>query len=153
MLSENDISLSGFLGFKIFATSDQEFKEIASDQSKEFTSLVVYEPTADIEVLEIFLSNILTAAKLDLSKDVCLLKITAETGFSYIKFKTKVPIEKVILFGISPIKLGINLDLKLYTPMVFQNCIFLLADHLAIIQADVNKKRELWACLQKIYLK
>ena len=153
MTSKNDISSSSFLDFKIFATSDQEFEQIVPNQSQTFTTLVVFESDPNQEELDTFLANILTATKLDLSKDVCLLKTTVETSFSFSRLKTKVPIEKVIIFGISPKIMGINLDLKLYVPMVFQSCIFLLADKLTLIQSDVNKKRELWACLQEIYLK
>jgi hypothetical protein len=153
MTSKNDISSSSFLDFKIFATSDQDFEQIVPNQSQSFTTLVVYESDERQEDLDTFLTNILAAAKLDLSKDVCILKTTTETAFSFIRLKTKVPIEKVIIFGISPKNIGINLDLKLYKPMVFQNSIFLLADKLTLIHSDVNKKRELWNCLQEIYLK
>ena len=153
MIKKNDILSSSFLDFQIFAPSDHKTEQIVPGQSNQFTSLVVYQPEAKNEELETFLSNILTAAKLDMSKDVFLLKTTIESGFSFSKMKTNATIEKVIIFGIPPGKLGINLDLQWYVPMTFQNRIFLLANSLSVIRSDVNKKRALWSCLQEIYLK
>ncbi len=152
MDSKNDISLDNFLDFQIFAPNDQNNESFDSDHSKEKTTLVIYEPVNEHKELETFLTNILKAAKLDISKDVNLLKTTAESGFSFIRLKTKTSIGKVLIFGIPPKKLGINLDLKLYTSLEFQGCIFLLADSLATIQSKVDKKRALWTCLQQIYL-
>ncbi len=153
MLKKNDILPTAFLDFQIFAQSEQTFDEIDPTQSNQFTTLVVFQPDVENEELEKFLSNILTAAKLDMSKDVFLYRSTSKTDFSFIRSKTKAKIEKVIIFGIHPKKLGINLDMKLYNPLNFQDCTFLLANSLAEIQADQNKKKLLWTCLQEIYLK
>lgn len=153
MLKENDILSSEFLDFQIFALSDEKTAQTAPNQSNQFTTLVVYQAETANEALEKFLFSILTAAKLDMSKDVFLQKVTKQTSFSFIRSKTNQKIEKVLLFGIAPNKLGIHLDLKKYQAMFFQDCTFLFADDLAEIQTDVAKKRALWTCLQEIYLK
>lgn len=153
MLKKNDILSSDFFDFEIFVYPDKEIDHIDSVSSKQIKTLVVYSPQAEADDLNAFLSSILTAAKLDMSTDVFILKATVEDGFSFIRIKTQFPIEKVILFGIPSSSLGLHLDLKPYRTMTFQNTIFLLADSLEIIKEDVNKKRALWNCLQEIYLK
>lgn len=150
---ENDILSTGFLDFQLFLANDQIPEVISNNQSKIFNSLVVFESETEDEVLENLLTKILTAVNLEIKKDVCLLSLTAENAFSFVRIKTKSNIEKVILFGVPPIKLGINLDLKLYQPILFQDCLFLLAHSLQVINADKSKKLQLWNCLQEIYLK
>lgn len=153
MVKKNDILSAGFLDFQIFAHPEPKNEEFTLDQSQQFSTLVVYQVESDSEALEKFLSNILTAAKLDMSKDVLLYKSTVKNEFSFIRTKTKSNIEQVIIFGIHPKKLGINLDMKLYTPIDFQDCTFLLANSLSDIKNDQTKKKLLWTCLQEIYLK
>jgi len=153
MQKENNILSGNFLDFDIFAVSDQNLSLKGLDQSNQFNSLVVYTPEAENETEQKFLSNILGAVKLDMSKDVFLLKTTAKQGFSFSRLKTVASFEKILLFGLEAKHLGIHLDLKPYQPMQFQSHTFLTAHPLAEIQADVNKKRALWTCLQEIYLK
>lgn len=152
-MKENNILNRNFLDFEIFAVSDQSPGSKSINQSNQFTSLIVYPPEAEKEELKKFLSSILEAVKLDMSKDVFLLKTTAKQALSFSRLMTIAPFEKIILFGLESKHIGVHLDLKLYQPMSFQRYTFLAADDLAAIQADVNKKRALWTCLQEIYLK
>ncbi len=153
MSKTNDILSSDFLDFEIFGLSDENILQIEKDQSNQSKSLVVYHADNGEDGLQDFLTNILTAVKLDTSKDVSIVKVTDKTGISFIRAKTITTIEKMIIFGIAPNQLGINLDIRKYVPLDFQGCTFLYADTLSEVKNDVNKKKALWASLQEIYLK
>lgn len=152
MLKKNDILSSDFIDFQIFAFPDGKNTSNQSTVMNQGSTLIVMPSTENEESQVNFLSKILSAVKLELSKDVTLIKATPKDRFSFINLKTKSKIDKVILFGIQPKHLGINIDIKAYIPTTFQDCTFLLAHDLGAIEADTNKKKALWTCLQDIYL-
>ena len=153
MIKKNDILSSDFIDFKIFACADGKNASEQPSITGNGNTLIVMYATENEESNLSFLSKILSAVKLDLSKDVSLIKATPKDRLSFISLKTNSTIEKVILFGIQPKHLGINIDLKAYTPTAFQDCVFLLTHDLGAIESDTNKKKALWSCLQEIYLK
>ena len=56
-----------------------------------------------------------------------------------------------ITFGVPLIKLKLDLLLAPYTPKSIDGIWFLLADPLAVIEADRNLKKKLWQALQKMF--
>jgi hypothetical protein len=56
-----------------------------------------------------------------------------------------------ITFGVPLIKLKLDLLLVPYTPKSIDGIWFLLADPLAVIEADRNLKKKLWQALQKMF--
>lgn len=60
--------------------------------------------------------------------------------------------KKVILFNVNPFELGLkDKTFQLYEPTLYQNTQFLRADSLTVIQENVDKKKSLWLCLQRVF--
>jgi hypothetical protein len=58
-----------------------------------------------------------------------------------------------ITFGVPLIKLQLDLLLAPYTPKFVEGIWFLLAEPLAVINADITSKKKLWLALQKMFEK
>ncbi len=151
MPEENFILSKDFIDFDIFAVPEENAKDFEPSTEQQLSTLAVFPESDNQNELTELLHNILRAAKLDIDKEVHSLPITPQADFSFIQMQSKAAFEKALLFGVTPSKLGIHLDLKPYQPLPFQGCIFLLADKLSDIQKDNTKKKALWACLQEIY--
>ena len=153
MIKENDILSAEFLNFEIFASPELDFSFLEQLQQGQFNTFITCEDNPENKELKSFLENILKAVNLDLNKDVMLLNITDKHNLSFIRLQTKAQFSKAIFFGTDPKSLGINLVLKPYQPVLFDNCHYLLADSLENIQNNVNTKKNLWTCLKEMYLK
>lgn len=98
----------------------------------------------------IFLDNILKAVGSSIENSDIL-------NFSFLPSQDagKVLSEKktsyFITFGVPLIKLKLDLLLVPYTPKSIDGIWFLLADPLAVIEADRNLKKKLWQALQKMF--
>ncbi len=106
------------------------------------------------EMLELFLNKIISAAKIDLEKDCLILRGSQENlsipTFAHIKSFDK--IEKAVLFGLTGKDLGLNIETHLYIPFVFNNCQFMFADKLSLIESSMERKKALWNGLQTLFL-
>ena len=104
--------------------------------------------------LETFLKKIITAAKIDIEKDCLILRGDAENVSlpSFAQLKSKSKIKKLVLFGINGKDLGFNIETHLYIPFAFNNCQFLFADKLSVIENSQERKKTLWSGLQTLFL-
>jgi DNA polymerase III psi subunit len=152
MPEENFILSKDFIDFEIFAISDGLADDFEHKNAQALSTLVVFNEAEKKDDLLELLHNILSAAKLSVDKQVHTLSVTRNNAYSFIQMQSKAGFEKALLFGVTPADLGIHLDLHLYQPLPFQGCNFVLADKLADIQQDTNKKKALWSCLKDIYL-
>ncbi|WP_247233216.1 hypothetical protein [Telluribacter sp. SYSU D00476] len=98
----------------------------------------------------ILLSNILKAVghSIDEADIVNLSYVPATDARSVFADKLT---NHFITFGVPLIKLQLDLLLPPYTPKQVEGIWFLLADPLAVIEADRNLKKQLWLALQKIF--
>ena len=104
--------------------------------------------------LETFLKKIIAAAKIDIEKDCLILRGDAENVSlpSFAQLKSKSKIKKLVLFGINGKDLGFNIETHLYIPFAFNNCQFLFADKLSVIENSQERKKALWSGLQTLFL-
>lgn len=58
----------------------------------------------------------------------------------------------VMLFGIKPESLNLDIDLELYIPRNHNGTWFLLSNSLLRIEMEESKRRELWQALKKMFL-
>ena len=63
----------------------------------------------------------------------------------------EIPAQRVISFGVSLKKLGLDIDLQKYLIITQENISFLMADTLAEISADQSKKKQLWQGLKQLF--
>ena len=121
---------------------------IGSNQKK---LLVVYNSNnTKTESIE-FLKKILTAAKFDIKDDILLLGTTSKRGFSFISMRTKVAFDNILVFGYPPSYLGLNIELNAYQPIHFNDCGFLFADDLEMLQSDKQSKGALWLGMKELF--
>lgn len=58
----------------------------------------------------------------------------------------------VMLFGIKPESVNLDIDLELYIPQNVKGTWFLLSNSLLRIEMEESKRRELWQALKKMFL-
>ena len=103
--------------------------------------------------LETFLNKIIGSAKLDLEKDCLILRGSAESPIpTFAQIKSFQKIEKAVFFGLTGKDLGLNIETHLYIPFAFNNCHFMFADKLSLIENSVERKKALWTGLQTLFL-
>lgn len=101
---------------------------------------------ADLE----FLTNILTACKLSLN-DIVLLNSCSKPQPQYKDICQVFSPQIIILFGVSPVNVGIPMEFPGYKLQAYNNQTFLLAPSLNEIKAQKPEKEKLWACLQNLF--
>ena len=102
---------------------------------------------------EDYLKKIIGAAKLNLLEDCLILRGSLDTKFpSVANLKTMHLIQKAVLFGLTPLDLGLNLVIPPYQPTVFGGTTFLFVDKLSVVEGSKERRAALWACLQRLFL-
>ena len=100
-----------------------------------------------------FLSNILTACKLNLG-DIALVNL-ANTPILFTEIEQKNQPKFLILFDVSPTELLISSALQAYEVVVYNNCQLLLAPALSVMDGDSiaakTEKGKLWMSLKKMF--
>ena len=97
-----------------------------------------------------FLSNILGACKLSLN-DVAILNINNYPQISYKQlipyFKSKV----AILFGVTPVSIGLPLNFPDFQIQAFDGTSYLLSPSLHGMEDDKETKSRLWTSLKRLF--
>jgi len=148
---ENNILSNQFLDYPIIPLRevDEVRKECSGSNQKKL--LVVYNSNeTKAESIE-FLKKILGAAKFDLNDDILLLGTTSKKGFSCIALKAKVAFDNLLVFGFPPSYVGLNLDLTTYQPIHFNDCGFLFADDLSMLESNQQLKGALWIGMKEMF--
>jgi hypothetical protein len=104
------------------------------------------------EAESVFLDNILKAVKFSINEaDIFNVSTLPPTDARSVLSGRKT--NYFITFGVPLIKLNVDQLLIAYTPKLVDGVWLLLADPLAIIEADRDLKRKLWQALQKMFEK
>ncbi|MDZ7881067.1 MAG: hypothetical protein U5L45_25600 [Saprospiraceae bacterium] len=143
---------NSFLDYQIFPTPElNEFSaQLTGTNIRQV--LVGFFDEQSVE-REDYLKKIMSAAKFNLPEDCLILRGSHETKFpSFIDLKRTHNVDKAVLFGIKPSDLGLNLEIPLYQPIVFNKCVFLFVDKISVIEPSKERRAALWVCLQKIFL-
>ncbi|MBK8556653.1 MAG: hypothetical protein IPL65_13180 [Lewinellaceae bacterium] len=99
-----------------------------------------------------FLTKVLAAVQINLEQDTLFVPLKqGETHGIAAALKAKQP-ERVLVFGLPPLALQLNLQVPKYQPFDFYNCSWLWADTLAQIEQDKALKTRLWQALQQLFL-
>ena len=99
-----------------------------------------------------FLDKVLTAAQLSLTQDALLAEIPADEPRSLAPDLSVHQPNQVLIFGLSPLQLGLAFDIQPYQPLRFYGCTWLFADTLSSLESDKAKKTQLWSALKQIFL-
>ena len=149
---------TSFFDFKIVAVPDQEATSIPFEGENRQHALVICQAAGEQGELQDFLGKILGAVNLDIKKDVTLLFITPGADLSLSRLARELPAEKVLVFGISPRRLGLQFEAPPYLPLTLGNTSYLFADDLMEIYKERRaggRKRAaaLWQALQLFFPK
>lgn len=97
-----------------------------------------------------FLIEILSACKLSLS-DTALINVFEKKEIKYKLLNENFKPDIILFFGIEPAALEFPLQFPRYQIQKYINQIYLSAPSLDELAADIEKKRQLWVCLKKIF--
>ncbi len=123
---------------------------IIGNNAKSILVLVAENQGVSDELLE-FLSKVLKAVRIHTPQDIALLKTTPESSFGLSQLARKIPVEKLLSFGLPAGQLGLHWRHALYTPFDKLGRCFLFAERLSLIQQDRQRKLQLWKGLQEMF--
>ena len=98
------------------------------------------------------LAKILTAIKIDFPEDIHLLSLTAGKNISLTSLINSGEVQSILMFGITPSQISFQITLPKYQPIQLQGIKLLCADSLEEIEKTQTLKKNLWTCLQHLYL-
>lgn len=126
----------------------ESFSLIGSEEGK---LLVVVDESAFGTEEETMLNNMISAIKFDPKSDIS--KLILKQGQSVILSNLQRDFNNILVFGVIPEQLGLNIEYKLYDILHFEKCRMLICDSITEIRTVVQKKQLLWARLQEMFLK
>jgi hypothetical protein len=97
-----------------------------------------------------FLANILKACKLTLA-DVAIINLQQTGPLTYQQLQQETQYRYLLLFGNEASILSLPVNFPGYQVQAFNNCTYLSADPLELIEADKELKTRLWTSLKKIF--
>lgn len=97
-----------------------------------------------------FLTSVLNACKLNLG-DVAIFNASKGPSTLYKDLQEKFKSAFTILFGLTPEELEMPLSFPEFQVQAFNNCTFLHAPVLEVLEADKVLKSKLWVCLRKMF--
>ena len=97
-----------------------------------------------------FLTSVLSACKLGLG-DVAILNISNAPSHLYTDVLEKFKSSFIILFGTTPGEFEMPVDFPEFQIQPFNNCTFLHAPTLKILETDKILKSKLWVSLKKMF--
>lgn len=126
----------------------ESFSLIGSEEGK---LLVVVDESAFGTEEETMLNNMISAIKFDPKSDIS--KLILKQGQSIILSNLQRDFNNILVFGVIPEQLGLNIEYKLYDILHFEKCRMLICDSIIEIKTVIQKKQLLWAKLQEMFLK
>lgn len=112
--------------------------------------LLISEPES--ELFHTKLKEIIGAIKLDLENDAYYLYEAKK--YQHIgQFVNSNDIENVIVFGLNPKEVNLNIECKLYNPGFLENIRIVFVDPISKILSDKSIKLKFWKLLQHLFLK
>lgn len=99
-----------------------------------------------------FVAKVLAAAQLNLEQDTLLSEIPAGEPRAIAPDIRELRPQFVLVFGIPAAQIGLSVQITPYQPLEYYGVRWLFADPLSVLAPDKNKKTQLWAALQKMFL-
>jgi hypothetical protein len=100
-----------------------------------------------------FLEKVLSAVQINLERDTLLAIAESGTPLRLMPELRKNQTEFVLVFGLPPAPLGLNIEAPLYRAVFFYGIHWLFADKLSALEPDRAKKGLLWTALKQLFLK
>jgi len=97
-----------------------------------------------------FLNDLLNACNLTMA-DIAFVNFRESSGFSYPDISDQFHPDKILMFGVSAKELDLPFEIPFFQLQNFQDQQYIISPSLAEIQSNKELKKQLWACLQKIF--
>ncbi|MBK7408393.1 MAG: hypothetical protein IPL49_16890 [Saprospirales bacterium] len=123
---------------------------ITGSNAKGIAVIAQLEEGTETAALEL-LSKILKSVELDNTKDTLLLKAAPSTRFSLIALCRQTGCHTFLLFGATPLHLGLQLRMEKYTPFEINGLKGLWADSLSELEPSRELKTALWSALKSLF--
>lgn len=98
-----------------------------------------------------FLTKILSAANLSMATDTRLITIPADGSLAVSRLLHRYAVEKVLVFGLDPGRLGLRIEAPLYMPLHFYKIDWVFSDSLSALEPDKTRKGRLWSALKQMF--
>jgi hypothetical protein len=99
-----------------------------------------------------FLVKILAAAQVNPEKDTLWTSVPIDTPIGLTSvLKLKQP-DQILVFGLTPQMIGLQVDMPLYRPTEFYGATWLFSEALSVLEPDKSRKGLLWKALQQLFL-
>ena len=105
----------------------------------------------DFKAAQSFLEKMMGAAKINLLQDTLMIQINHQNKVNIAAELKKRRPEQVLVFGILPDQLCLNIVALPYAPVYFLETKFLFADRLSALEPDKNLKTKLWSAMQVVF--
>ncbi len=155
---ENFALSADLLNFDLYPSlqdNAEYFKKIEGSNQKE--TFVVYSLNNDqgnaVEDQLSLLKKIFGALKFDLDKDTIHFNVTSDFLPSFNRVEKKWPVKFLVCFGISPMALGININVNYYQPVPLGDTIMIFSEDLSELSRRKEKKKALWMALKATFFK
>ncbi|MEZ4883525.1 MAG: hypothetical protein R3E32_02220 [Chitinophagales bacterium] len=149
MFEFNKVSISKLFEEELYSLKTEEPSSDVSNADKKIALVANYAKDEFPKIEWDLLEKILKAAKVDMEQ-VAIFHAQTES-FSFKSILEQTQSNRLIVFGLKPSSLGLNIRLGLYQLLTFRGCQILLADDLTTISKDVQRKTYLWRNLQKMF--
>lgn len=148
MLIENNILNSLFQENELISiSSDFSAKERLVGEGEKEILILISESEATQTNLDL-LSKILKAIKVDLAKDIFLLKTKPTDRLNILTIRQDSKFNQIFIFAESARQIGLNITEKKYQELSWNGYKILLSDGLEKINSQDTLKRALWSVLK-----
>lgn len=102
----------------------------------------------DIQVK--FLFDLLTACQLTMG-DIALVNFFHNNTLTYRELTVQLEPKEILIFGISASDLDLPFTIPFFQMQNFQEQVYMMSPSIEELQMNIELKKQLWACLQKIF--
>ena len=157
-MKKNIISQPFFLDFDLFYAPEYKIAQNRINGQGQKGVIILFETNEEHTELASFLKKVLSAAKLVLDKDASLIALTTDENLSFSGLCQQTDVRYLLSFGITPERIGLQVNCQKYAPFKFKDVQFLFADPLVAIyeerqQGGKKMSGALWKALQALFLK
>jgi hypothetical protein len=103
-----------------------------------------------------YLEKLLTAAKIELRRDTSYLETTAEAAPPFSKLIRAYPLQYLLVFGIPPDALGLNVNWGYHVPLSLNGITLLFAHPLAVYETESKQgvstnRAPMWYAVKQLF--
>ncbi|MEO0043855.1 MAG: hypothetical protein RL329_3303 [Bacteroidota bacterium] len=140
-----------FFDYKIFQISDTEkFLESLSGNGQKGILIVVLEEGLPEGIA--FLKKILGSIRVSLETDALLFRAAPHGVLPTVaQIRGVAPIHRVLIFGVSPQRMGFSFEYPMYKRLILNECTYIFADRLSLLEPNKQAKNDLWKQLQGLF--